>query len=92
MQIVCDKLAQEAQMDARKFQIKSLAELQKLRENVIRITNRNLELERVERAKITGQALIEKAKAEKEAKEIKEKSQLALRIEKMQKVIELLRK
>lgn len=90
MEIVCKKMEQEANLDAQKGRVKAQAEIQRLREKLIDVMNKNLALEQVEKAKIEGQALIEKAKAEKEAIEIKSKGHLALEIEEMKKTMELL--
>lgn len=90
MAIVCKKMEQEANLDAQKVKMKAQTEIQRCKEKLIDIQNKNFLLDQIEKAKIRGQAMIEKAKAEKEANEIKSKGELEVEIERMKRLIEIL--
>ena len=90
MRMVCSKLEQEANMEAKKLNIKAQEDIQKIRQKLLEIQNKNLKLETVEKAKIEGLALIEKAKAENEAKNLIEQSSFDLDYQKMNNIIQLL--
>jgi len=90
MGIVCKRMEQSANLQAQKEKVKALSELQILKEKLITVQNTNLELDKVEKAKIEGSSLIEKAKAEKESIEIKAKGSLTNEIETMKQIMDLL--
>jgi len=90
MVIVCKRMEQSASLQAQKEKVKAQSDLQLLKEKLISVLNTNLELETVEKAKIEGSSLIEKAKAEKESNEIKAKGNLSNEIETMKQIMELL--
>lgn len=90
MIIVCKKMEQEANLTAQKEKVTAEAEIQRLRETLIDIENENLKLERIETARIDGQALIETTRAQKDSAEIKANSRLALDSYETSSVIDLL--
>lgn len=90
MVIVCKKMEQEANLKAEKEKVQAQALLQKLKETLIDIENENYKLDIVEKTKIDGLAMVEKARAEKEAHEIKEESVLQVEIGKMTAISSLL--
>lgn len=90
MIIVCNKMEQEANLKSQKEKIKTNAEIQRLRQNLIDIKNENLSLEKIERAKIEGQVQILKAKSQKESEEIKQKSKASIELDRMKSIIGLL--
>jgi len=59
-------------MMQKKLQVKAKYGLQKSLENLINIKNENMTLEIIEKEKIKGKALIEKATYEKQAQEKKQ--------------------
>lgn len=92
MRLVCAKMEQEANLEAKKLNIKAQGEIQKIRQKLIEIQNKNLKLETVEKAKIEGMGLVEKAKAQDEADSIIQRSKIDLETEKVKQIIELLSK
>eukprot|EP00761_Pharyngomonas_kirbyi_P012752 gb/GECH01012779.1/.p1 GENE.gb/GECH01012779.1/~~gb/GECH01012779.1/.p1 ORF type:complete len:530 (+),score=159.41 gb/GECH01012779.1/:1-1590(+) len=92
MVIVCQKIEQEANLNAEKENVQGQAEIQRLKEKLIDIENENYRLETVQKAKIEGQSRVEKARAEKEATEIKDTSKLELTVEQMESIMSLLKR
>lgn len=90
MKIVCNKMQQKATLDAKKVAISAKKEIGKLNEKLISIKNENYSLETIEKAKISGQALVERAKAQKEAAEIKEVSEIENQKLKIESILKLL--
>jgi hypothetical protein len=90
MRMVCSKMEQEANMEAKKLNIKAQEEIQKIKQKLIEIQNKNLKLETVEKAKIEGLALIEQAKNEDQAASIQKQSEKDLQSEKMKEIMKLL--
>jgi hypothetical protein len=90
MRMVCSKMEQEANMEAKKLNIKAQEEIQKIKQKLIEIQNKNLKLETVEKAKIEGLALIEQAKNENQAESILKQSEKDLQSEKMKEIMKLL--
>jgi major vault protein len=68
MRILCAKLEDAAQISAEKEEIMHKCELEKMRQAVIIIENKNMEREQIERARIEGQAVVEQARAAAAAK------------------------
>lgn len=91
MNILCMKLHDNAQNEAEKERIESETEIEELRRNLIEIENANLAKETIEKAKIDGKAMIEKAKAERQAMELLEKSKLDMEIESIKATVALLK-
>jgi major vault protein len=91
MKILCRKLNDNAETEAEKEKIESESEIAKLQRNLIEIQSANYSKEVLEKAKIEGAALIERAKAEMEAEEMLERSRMELEIESMQKTMDLLK-
>jgi major vault protein len=90
MIIVCNKMEQDANLKSQKEKIKTSAEIQKLRQNLIDIQNENMSLEKIENAKIEGQVQILKAKAQKEAEELKKHAKAKIELDRMKSIINLL--
>eukprot|EP01080_Neovahlkampfia_damariscottae_P003362 gene3362-5909_t len=91
MTILCSKLSDTAQNEQEKERLLQECEIEELKHGLIKLENENLTNEILEKEKIQGDALIEKAKAEKEANEILLKSQNSLEIQTMKDKIELLK-
>jgi len=91
MQILCSKLSDSAENEAEKEKIESEAEIAQLRKNLIELENSNLTKEVIEKAKIEGKALIEKAKAESTAEQLIEESKTTMKIEEMKSTMNLLK-
>lgn len=90
MVIFCNKMEQEAQFKSQKEKIKTDAELQALRQQLIDTINENMSLEVIEKAKIDGKARLCSAIAEKQMEDLSEVSALGLKIKRMTNEIALL--
>lgn len=90
MRIMCSKLNDNAETQAEKERIESEIDLCKLRKNLIEIENNNLTKEKIEKAKIEGKALVEKASSEAQADALLHKSALDLELLSMKEQMELL--
>jgi major vault protein len=90
MRIMCSKLNDNAETQAEKERIESETELSKLRQNLIEIENNNLTKEKIEKAKIEAQVMIEKATSEAEAATMLKKVQLELQLQEMKSQMDLL--
>lgn len=91
MSILCSKLNDSASNQQEKEKIHHECEIQELKQNLIIIENENFTQETLEKEKIHGNALVEKAKAEKEANEILEKSKNSIEIQNMKDTMSLLK-
>lgn len=90
MKIVCNKMQQKAQLEAKKVAINAKKQIGEYKKKLIEIKNKNYELEKIEKAKIQGQALVAKANANKEANEIKIRGSIENEKQKIEKILELL--
>ena len=90
MKVVCMKMEQDAKREEQIKKIQAQSEIAKLRESLIDIQNENMDLDKVTKAKIEGQALLEMAKAQKEAQESRKKSMISIDSEHMKETIKLL--
>lgn len=89
MNILVGKRKDTAQNEAEKEKIENEVEIAELRKNLIEIENSNLTKETIEKAKIEGKALIEKAKAERQAEELLERSKMEMELEKMKNTVSI---
>lgn len=90
MKTLCTKLENSAKLQEEKERIESQVEISKLRKSLIEIENSNFYKQTIEKAKVEGQALIEQAKAEKEAQEMTTKGKDELYLAEARRMIELL--
>lgn len=90
MKIVCQKVEQEASLLAEKERIKANQKLAAFQSELIDIENNNLELEKVEKARIQGEVKIKKAEFKKEAEKIEILATQSTDLQRMKKLIELL--
>eukprot|EP01028_Stygiella_incarcerata_P011662 TRINITY_DN669_c1_g1_i1.p1 TRINITY_DN669_c1_g1~~TRINITY_DN669_c1_g1_i1.p1 ORF type:complete len:544 (+),score=173.65 TRINITY_DN669_c1_g1_i1:131-1762(+) len=90
MKIVCQKLEDAAQIQAEKERIENECEIEALRSDVITGANVNLRKEKLEKAKIDGEALLERARGARAAEEKLQRAQLELEVRKMKQMKELL--
>lgn len=90
MRIVCNKMETEASREAQKEQLKAEAEIQKLREELIGIENENLQVEKVEEAKIDSQVTYETTKANIEVQNYIKSTDAQIELSYMKGMIELL--
>ena len=91
MTILCSKLSDTAMNEQEKERLLQECEIEELKHSLIKLENENLTNEILEKEKIQGNALIEKAKAEKEANEILQKSKNQMEIKTMKDTIDLLK-
>jgi major vault protein len=91
MTILCSKLSESASNEQEKEKILQECEIESLKHSLIKLENENLTSEILEKEKINGNALIEKAKAEKEAFEILQKSKNDLEVQTMKETMNLLK-
>jgi len=90
MRIMCSKLNDTAETQAEMERIESETNLSKLRKNLIEIENNNLTKEKIEKARIEGKALLEKATSEALAQSLLHQSKLNLQLENMRSQMNLL--
>jgi major vault protein len=90
MRVVCQKMEMDAKREEQVKKIQAQSEIAKLRENLIDIQNENMDLDKVTKAKIDGQALLELAKAQKESEEVTRTKQMTVETAYMNEVIRLL--
>ncbi|KAG2379161.1 hypothetical protein C9374_007799 [Naegleria lovaniensis] len=90
MKIVCNKMETEASREAQKEQLKAQAEIQKLREELIDIENENMQIEKLENARIDSLVVAEQTKTNIEVQEYKCGGDTTIELEHMKNMIELL--
>lgn len=91
MMILCNKLNDNAEIEAKKDQLDSEIEIELLQSNVIKQEHENYKKEHLEKAKIDNEAILEKARSQRKAKELIERSEMELELKKMQDMLELLK-
>lgn len=90
MRIMCTKLNDTAETQAEMEKIENETNLCRLKKNLIEIENNNLTKEKIEKAKIAGKALLEKASSEAAAESLLYQSTLNLELENMRSQMALL--
>ena len=90
MNIMCNKLQENAKNLAEKEEIQSQIEFAKLKKNLIQIKNSNMQKEKIEKSRIEGQAKIEREKAENDSISLLKKAKYDSELNQIKETMQLL--